>query len=191
MKALAQMTTEADKAYMMAGAIPPSHLAEIQKNGTPYKGQTRRDLVAENKRLREELKSGNDTTTTTATAPAKLTHRQKITAAKKKSLNALLDSVEARRKREQLDKANRFGDGLAFRRELKAAEKVLNAQQATADAEADAAEAKATGKPIKGVQTGGSVLDQFKSMPMGDERSAFYAEHKREILRLTDCDTND
>jgi len=178
------MVTETDKAYMMAGAIPPSHMAEIQKNGTPYRGQTRRALEAENKRLREQLESKDAKTTTTA---AKLTQRQQVSAEKRKSLNALADSIEARRKKKELDKAKRFGDELAFRREVNAAGKAQKLRERAADAEADAAEAKATGRAVKGdIQASGNVLEQYEAMEQGEERSKFYSMHKNQILRLID-----
>ena len=192
MKALAQMTTEADKAYMMAGAIPPRHLAEIQKNGTPYKGQTRRELIAENRRLQERLESGKDTTTTTtAKEPAKLTRKQRVSAAKRKSLNALLDSVKARREKNELDNAKQFGDRLAFNRELNSAAKVLNAQQARDDAEADRAEAAARGEtvttaPAKSatVTKGKSVYARYLEMESGPERKAFLKANRVAIMRV-------
>ena len=157
------MTTEADKVYMMAGAIPPSHLAEIQKNGTPYKGQTRRDLVAENKRLRDELKSGNGATST------KLTHRQTVAAKKRESLTALLDQVEARRKKRELKNAEDTGRRLAFCREIGANKPTRKAR------------VKAPSKPAT-VTKSKSVYARYLEMKSGPERKAYLKANHAAIM---------
>ena len=204
MKALAQMTTEADKAYMMAGAIPPRHLAEIQKNGTPYKGQTRRELIAENRRLQERLESGKDTTTTTtAKEPAKLTrkyssgltpeqkqsHAKKVRAEKMSSLNALLESKKKRREAKELADAKTLGDKLAFRQEIGADAKAHEARNKALDAEADRLEAAARGEtvttaPAKSatVTKSKSVYDQYLAIKSGPERKAFLKANHAAIM---------
>ena len=210
-ESLASITTEADKAYMQAGAIPPSHMAHLQKHGTMYKGQTRADLMKanaearveiglterlpENKHTRREIIADTrrlkqaKSTATTATAPAKLSHRATVAQKKRESLNTLLDSVEARRKARELKHAETLGRRIAFRQEIGADAKAHEARNKALDAEADRLEAAARGEtvttaPAKSatVTKSKSVYDQYLAIKSGPERKAFLKANHAAIM---------
>jgi hypothetical protein len=114
-------------------------------------------------------------------------HVNEVSAARKKAIADTVKGVTARRRKRELNKAS----SLEFRSTLSQAGRAQSANDAAADAEADAAEAKAMGKAptVKGKTSpkkGAKLLAQYESMAQGPERLAFWNSNKSAILRALD-----
>ncbi len=121
---------------------------------------------------------------TAKASPAKPTKFKSLKAVHKDSVHDLIEAGAKRRAAKKLQRAKDTGKRIAFRGELNAAGKALEASQAQADAEADASESKVLGTRSTGTKASGtpaSIYAEYLGMEQGEERRAYLSKNKFQI----------
>jgi hypothetical protein len=128
------------------------------------------------------------------TLSAEASHRNKVDAIHAESMKAYETKETAERRKRETELAKHAGARARFAGDLKGVQKLSNAYAVKADAEADAAEAKAA---VHGDQSGqnvgthtprksNSILAQYAAMDHGEKRREFWDKNKRAILAAVD-----
>jgi hypothetical protein len=206
---LAQMAMEmtpGERAMLKCGKVPASHMATIKAQGTELKSGDRK---------RPSKARAQTKTTTTPAARLPLTdseHKAAVSMARKESIRAALEEEKREIRERELADARKAGKKMRERkawaaemakreaafapvaRAMDAAKRGTVADRA-ADAEADAAEARATGKPqavherprVKAEseqdKQARAIYRKYQAMKAGKERTAYYKAKKRQIIR--------
>jgi hypothetical protein len=167
--------TETREKGAWAKMTPAQAMADATALGAKLDA-ARAENIAAAKRVRDESlmrKAGAET------------HAQRVEKVKKKSFaDAAAKQLEIK-KRQEIEAARRSGGAAFFARSLETAQKSADLIQNLADEEADEAEAKAMNNAPVGTVTANSTAQikaHYEAMPAGNERTAFWAKHKRQIL---------